>query len=240
MACSINADELPPWQDEWSFSVSRSRSRSLQLLHITLSTVRKLWRYSDQTARCQQQQYATQPWRIWLVGDYPDMFCKANKVAVSEEPLYPGGLSFHRIILTVVCVCAGISIILTGWLMFDHALHYSHPLRQKQILRILLIVPVYAITAVLVTTFHYYYVYFTIVSALYEPLCIVSYLTLLLYLGFDSTKQLDAWLDSQSGAKPWLFPMNVLYPITGRQKGPFRTPRTARTQFNVSRLPSLF
>ena len=131
----------------------------------------------------------------------------------------------------LTAVSLGISL----WSMFGHATHYSNPSQQKHILRILFMVPVYAVTALLITGFYRDYVYFTIISQLYEPLAVVSYLTLICQLVAPTMHDLELWLESKE-ARPWIFPLNGLAKITGGQKGPFRTPRTAKTQFNV-RLP---
>ena len=154
-----------------------------------------------------------------------------------ETPIRPGLLSLHHIFVIVVAICAALSVGISAWLMVMHATHYSHPRRQRQILRILLIIPVYSFTALLITVVPHHYVYFIIISELYEPLCIISYLTLLLYLGFSSVEELEVWLQSRADAVPWIFPCNLLWKITGKQKGPFRTPRRALTQFNVSFWP---
>ena len=155
----------------------------------------------------------------------------SKKVQVSELPIH-GTLTFHRIALICVGVLTTISLGLSAWLMFQHATHYSKPWEQKQILRILSIVPVYGVTSLLIVGFYQNYVYFTIISQLYEPLAVVSYLTLICHLVAGSMKELDIWLRTKE-AKPWIFPLNLFAKCTGGQRSPFRTPRTAMTQFNV-------
>ena len=118
-----------------------------------------------------------------------------------------------------------------------HATHYSKPAEQKHVMRILFILPVYAVASILITGFYTNYVYFTIISQLYEPIAVVSYLVLLCHLIAPSMEELEAWLHTVE-AKPWIFPISLLAKCTGGQKGPFKAPRTAMTQFNVRELLS--
>ncbi|PTB47347.1 hypothetical protein M431DRAFT_102473 [Trichoderma harzianum CBS 226.95] len=151
--------------------------------------------------------------------------------AVSEVPIH-GVLTFHHIALILVSFFVIISTSTSLYLMYQHATHYSVPHQQKYILRILFIIPAYGATCLLVTGFYRYYVYFSIIMAVLAPLILVGYLTFICCLIAPAWEQQQDWLRMKE-ARPWIFHLNLLYSITGMQNGPFRTPRTALTQFNI-------
>jgi Mn2+/Fe2+ NRAMP family transporter len=67
--------------------------------------------------------------------------------------------------LTVLLVCGVFSLIaclFSGYSILQHLRHYTQPNHQRHIVRILLIVPVYAIYSWFALMFYEYQVYFSI------------------------------------------------------------------------------
>ncbi|OMP89290.1 Transmembrane protein 184-like protein [Diplodia seriata] len=117
--------------------------------------------------------------------------------------------------------------------MSRHASHYTKPDEQKQIIRILLMPPIYA--AVSMLSIHYYtkHVYFEVMRDCYEAFAISSFFTLLCnYITPD--------LHDQKAFFRTITPNNWVWPITwcqkctgGETKGWLRKPASGLTWFNI-------
>ena len=65
-------------------------------------------------------------------------------------------------------------------LIFKHLQHYNRPLLQRQVVRIILIVPVYAVCSALSLSFEHEAVYINTIRDIYEAYCIHCFLVLML------------------------------------------------------------
>lgn len=77
-------------------------------------------------------------------------------------------------------VCSVIAVVVSIHLMYKHLQHYSRPLLQRQIIRIVMIVPVYAFCSALSLGFDHYAPYINALRDIYEALCIHCFLVLML------------------------------------------------------------
>ncbi|KAI9227241.1 MAG: organic solute transporter Ostalpha-domain-containing protein, partial [Piptocephalis tieghemiana] len=95
------------------------------------------------------------------------------------------------------------------FLVFKHAQYYTEPNQQRYIIRIILMVPIYAIISWLSYYFYTYSVYFALIRDSYEALVLASFLILLLqYLGKSPIAQrraLSAHKDKVKIAFPFCF-----------------------------------
>ena len=82
----------------------------------------------------------------------------------------------HAIALFFAFVAFAISI----HLLYRHLQHYNRPILQRQIVRIILIIPVYAVCSGLSLTFEHYAVYINTIRDVYEAYCIHCFLVLML------------------------------------------------------------
>lgn len=73
----------------------------------------------------------------------------------------------------MTCVLSLITII-------GHARNYNRPLEQRQIIRVLLLPPVYAIVSFLSYRFYRSYTYYEVSETVYEALAIAAFLMLML------------------------------------------------------------
>ena len=67
-------------------------------------------------------------------------------------------------------VCSVIAVVVSVHLMYRHLQHYSRPLLQRQIIRIVMIVPVYAFCSALSLGFDHYAPYINALRDIYEAL----------------------------------------------------------------------
>lgn len=130
-----------------------------------------------------------------------------------------------------------------------HALHYTKPYEQRQyvllslpnpaaivdpssIIRILFMVPVYAVASFLSFWFYWHAVYFETISSCYEAFAIASFFSLLChYLAPDLHEQ-KAYFRGIT-PKPWVWPLGWFKKCCGGERGPWRTPRSGLTWFNI-------
>ncbi len=75
---------------------------------------------------------------------------------------------------------AFVAFVVSLHLLYRHMQHYNRPILQRQIVRIVLIVPVYAVCSALALSFEPYAVYINTVRDCYEAYCIHCFLVLML------------------------------------------------------------
>lgn len=152
---------------------------------------------------------------------------------ISEVPMFgTETFTFHRLILVISAVGGLIAIIVSLFLMFMHATHYSRPTEQRHILRILFMVPIYAMVSFLSIVFYYHSVYYEVLRDCYEAFAIASFFNLLCsFIGDNLHEQKEYFRKIKP--RPWVWPLSSLKKCTGGEKGAFRTPRSGLTWFNV-------
>jgi len=118
-------------------------------------------------------------------------------------------LELHNIawIVTGICVC--LACILSFYLIIQHLLNYTKPQYQKHIVRILLLVPIYAIDSFLSFRFYWIAVYFDVVRDCYEAFVIYTFYSLLIeYVGgYEHGKQVFEDKLKKTG------PQNMVIPL---------------------------
>ncbi|EMC98837.1 hypothetical protein BAUCODRAFT_55598, partial [Baudoinia panamericana UAMH 10762] len=151
---------------------------------------------------------------------------------IDEVPLWKG-FTFHHFGLFLCAVFGLIAVVIALWLVFMHATHYLRPYEQRHIIRILLMIPIYAVVSALSYLFYRKAVYFEVLRDCYEAFAIASFFTLLChYIAPDLHQQKEYFRD----LKPtnWFWGVFGLQKCTGGEnKGPFRKPRSGLTWFNI-------
>lgn len=93
-------------------------------------------------------------------------------------------------------------------------------------------VPVYAIASFLSILYYWWEVYFEVISECYEAFAIASFFALIChYIAPTVHDQKDYFRGIIP--KRWVWPMNWVAKPFGGQNGPFRTPRSGLTWFNI-------
>ncbi|KAJ5350022.1 hypothetical protein N7541_007749 [Penicillium brevicompactum] len=150
---------------------------------------------------------------------------------IEEVDLWDGGITFHLLALLVGGACAIIACGVSFWLIVQHATHYSKPIEQRHIIRILFMVPVYSLVAWLSIFFYHDSVYFEVLGDCYEAFCISAFFSLMChYIAPDLHSQKDYFRGIQP--KQWLWPLNWMQKCCGGERI-WRTPRSGLTWFNI-------
>ncbi|KAF2126200.1 DUF300-domain-containing protein [Dothidotthia symphoricarpi CBS 119687] len=149
-----------------------------------------------------------------------------------EKAVY-GSLTAHHIGLIVAATSCIIAVSIACFLILRHATHYLKPYEQKHIIRILVMVPIYAVVSFLSYVFYHQAVYFNALRDCYEAFAIASFFTLMChYIAPDLHEQKAYFRSIQP--KNWVWPLNWIQKCTGGEKtGWLRRPCSGLTWFNI-------
>ncbi|WVR05565.1 hypothetical protein IAU60_002584 [Kwoniella sp. DSM 27419] len=109
----------------------------------------------------------------------------SNITDASEDVFWsPDGIHWdaHRIGWAVAGGCAALTTLITLFTMTMHAVRYQHPPAQKQVMRVLMMPPVYAIVSFFSYRFYREYEYYILAETAYEAITLSAFLMLLMEL----------------------------------------------------------
>ncbi|KAF2714689.1 DUF300-domain-containing protein [Pleomassaria siparia CBS 279.74] len=157
---------------------------------------------------------------------------QTDKDSVVEEPIWKG-LTFHHFGLILSASFGALAVAIAFFLVFRHATHYLKPYEQKHIIRILIMIPIYAIVSFLSYLYYHNAIYFELVRDCYEAFAIASFFTLMChYIAPNLHEQKEYFRNVQP--KNWVWPLDWMQKCTGGEnKGFLRRPRSGLTWFNV-------
>ncbi|PWY71695.1 DUF300-domain-containing protein [Aspergillus heteromorphus CBS 117.55] len=151
---------------------------------------------------------------------------------ITEVPLWNDGLTFHHLCLMISGSFAIFAAVVSFGLLMNHATHYSKPIEQRHIIRIIWMLPIYSSVAWLSIYYYKSSVYFNIVGYCYEAFAISAFFTLLCqYIAPDLHSQKEYF--RAITPKKWIWPLPWLQKCSGGENGIWRTPRSGLTWFNV-------
>ncbi|KAF2277052.1 DUF300-domain-containing protein [Westerdykella ornata] len=144
---------------------------------------------------------------------------------------YP--LTFHDVGLILCASFTALALGLSVYLIWRHASHFLKRQEQKCIIRILLMVPIYAVVSFLSYLAYHGAVYFELARDCYEPVTIASFFSLLChYVAPTLHEQKDYFRNIEP--KNWIPPLCWLQRLAGGQdKGWLRRARSGLTWFNI-------
>lgn len=119
------------------------------------------------------------------------------------------------------------------YLIFMHATHYTKPREQKHIIRILFMVPIYASASFLSLRFYWHAIYFQVISDCYEAFAISSFFALLCHYMAPDLHEQKEYFRLMQPVKPWVWPLSWTAACCCGQRGPWRTPQSGLTWFNI-------
>ncbi|KAF2456494.1 organic solute transporter Ostalpha-domain-containing protein [Lineolata rhizophorae] len=158
--------------------------------------------------------------------------CNETTEIIDEEPLF-ASITFHVLGLIISAVFGLSAVLIAGWLIFRHATHYSVPYEQKHIIRILFMIPIYAVVSLLSFLFYKHAIYFEVIRDCYEAFAIAAFFTLMCHY-------IAPTLHDQKNFFRALEPHNWIWPLPwaqkctgGKDKGWFRRPASGLTWFNI-------
>ncbi|KAG9230642.1 organic solute transporter Ostalpha-domain-containing protein [Amylocarpus encephaloides] len=155
----------------------------------------------------------------------------SSVVGNSESPIV-GDWTFHSLGLVIAPSFTLIAILISFYLIFMHAINYTKPYEQRHIIRILFMIPVYATSALLAFRFYWHAVYFQVISDCYEAFAIASFFALMCHYIAPSLHEQKLYFRTIE-PKGWVWPISTMRKCCGMDKGPWRTPRSGLTWFNV-------
>ncbi|TGZ78344.1 DUF300-domain-containing protein [Ascodesmis nigricans] len=140
-----------------------------------------------------------------------------------------GQLTFHQLGLVICAICTLIACVVSFFLMFKHVTNYTAPKEQRQILRILLLPPVYTLITLFSYVWHWHAVYFHVVRNCYEVFALASFFTLMCqYIAPELSHQKEYF--ATMPAKSWPWPASW---FNACLKGKLRPPRNGLKWFNI-------
>ncbi|PHH66079.1 hypothetical protein CDD81_604 [Ophiocordyceps australis] len=155
------------------------------------------------------------------------------RISPGSEILLVGSLNFHDLARIIGASCTLISVVLSLYLVLMHAMHYTQPREQQYIIRILFMVPIYAVSSFMQIQWYWHAIYFQVISDAYEAFAIASFFALLChYVAPDLHAQKDFFRHMRP-IKPWVWPVTWFAKCCGGQRGLWRTPESGLTWFNI-------
>ncbi|PVI06308.1 DUF300-domain-containing protein [Periconia macrospinosa] len=151
---------------------------------------------------------------------------------VAEKPIWKN-LTFHHLGLILSATFGAIAVAVAFMLIWRHAAHYSKPYEQKHIIRILVMIPIYAVVSFLSYLYYHHAIYFELARDCYEAFAISSFFTLLChYIAPNLHEQKEYFRNVVP--KNWVWPVNWMQKCSGGEtKGWLRKPLSGLTWFNV-------
>ncbi|KAH6900586.1 putative DUF300 domain protein [Thelonectria olida] len=144
-----------------------------------------------------------------------------------------GNLTFNELARLLGGIGTAVSVFASLYLIFRHALSYTKPGEQRQIIRIIAMVPIYAFSSYLQICFYTHAIYIEALSSLYEAVALAAFFSLICHYVAPNLHSQKNFFREMTPIKPWIGPVGWLSRCTGGQRGIFRTPRSGLTWFNV-------
>ncbi|KAI5868547.1 DUF300-domain-containing protein [Durotheca rogersii] len=152
---------------------------------------------------------------------------------IGSEERIVGPLTFHELALIIAGAATLVAYVVSFFLMWQHALNYTKPREQRHIIRILFMIPVYATSAFLCIYYYWHAIYFQVLSECYEAFAIASFFALMCHYIAPDLHDQKNYFRHMRPIKPWVWPINWFAKCCGAQRGPWRTPQSGLTWFNI-------
>lgn len=94
-------------------------------------------------------------------------------------------------------------------------------------------VPIYAIASFLQIQWYWHAIYFQVISDCYEAFAIASFFGLFCHYVAPDLHTQKNYFREMRPIKPWVLPINWFAKCCGGQRGPWRTPKSGLTWFNI-------
>jgi hypothetical protein len=101
------------------------------------------------------------------------------------------------------------------------------------IIRIILMVPIYAVARFLSFWFYWHAIYYQVISDCWEAFAIASFFALLCHYTSDNLHDQKDYFRALQPIQPWIWPVSWMRKCCGGERGIWRTPRSGLTWFNI-------
>ncbi|KAG5921096.1 hypothetical protein E4U42_005989 [Claviceps africana] len=155
------------------------------------------------------------------------------RILPGSEKILVGPLDFHNLARLIGSSCTLIATVLSLYLVWMHALNYTQPREQRYIIRILFMVPVYAISSYFQIQWYWHAIYFQVISDCYEAFAIASFFALLCHYVAPDLHSQKVFFRELHPIKQWVMPINWFGKCCGGQRGIWRIPKSGLTWFNI-------
>ncbi|KAF4627472.1 hypothetical protein G7Y89_g10686 [Cudoniella acicularis] len=128
------------------------------------------------------------------------------KVTLADPPQVPivNNFSFHQIMVIVSGSCMALSFLLSFYLIMRHATHYSMPKEQKQIIRIIFVIPVFAVMSFLSVAFNDAAIYLKPVGGAYEAFALAAFFLMMCAFVHEDETERQAFITASGVAKQYM------------------------------------
>ncbi|ORY79345.1 organic solute transporter Ostalpha-domain-containing protein [Leucosporidium creatinivorum] len=139
-----------------------------------------------------------------LLGNHT---CEAiNDAELDQEAFWNGRWDAHKVGWVIAGATAAVSTVISLFTVFMHARNYYRPKEQRQIMRILLMPPVYAVISFFSYRYFRSYTYYSLAEVVYESLVLAAFLMLLLqYIGDSTADQKKVLMEKEKRSIPFPF-----------------------------------
>lgn len=129
-----------------------------------------------------------------------------NTASIEQDSFWDGNWDAHKIGWLISGAAAAVTLLLSMITIFFHGLNYHKPKQQRQIIRILLFAPVFAIISFFSYRFFRSYTYYELVEVVWEAFAIAAFLILMLnYIGEDEESQIKIFAEKDKKKLPLPF-----------------------------------
>ncbi len=94
-------------------------------------------------------------------------------------------------------------------------------------------IPIYSVASFLSFWFYWHAIYYEVISDCYEAFAIASFFALLCHYKAPNLHEQKVYFRNMQPVKPWVLPISWLKSCCGGERGPWRTPRSGLTWFNI-------
>jgi len=161
----------------------------------------------------------------------PEENCFLNSSADISETFQNGKLALHEWAWIATGIATAIAIALSAYLIYKHCRNYTSKYQQRFIIRILLMVPIYACDSFISFRLYNIAIYFDLVRDCYEAFVINTFFCLLIEYtgGYEKTKEAFA----KNERIKLIFPLNCIH--VRPKRGLLRTLKRITLQYVVIR-----
>lgn len=156
-----------------------------------------------------------------------------EELRIGSETHIAGPFTFHQLALIIGGGCSAVAILTSFYLIWRHATNYTKPGEQRQIIRILFMIPIYAVSAFLCIWYYWHAVYFQVLSDCYEAFAISSFFGLMCHYIAPDLHDQKVYFRNMTPIQGWVWPITWFAKCCGGDRGPWRTPKSGLTWFNI-------
>ncbi|KAH7215430.1 organic solute transporter Ostalpha-domain-containing protein [Fusarium oxysporum] len=145
--------------------------------------------------------------------------CKEHPLDVDiDEKDLSIGITTHGLLILIAALSCLVACLVSAYLICKHAQNFTKPSQQREVIRILFMVPVYSIACVCSIIFYRQHIYIAATYEFYESLVIAAFFLLLCQILHVRLAILQTDL-AELQPKPWIPPIRLVAYCFGNRTG---------------------